>query len=257
MPLSVGPEWKKSTKLITDFSNITQDDPDMHLEPAELDLGKKIKAPKEVMLEELSLLNNKGSRMFKMRQQRVERFVFENNPDLQNQGSMNLISSLVGEIAADLHQSGVKMEVELPEAEAGRDAAGEEPGDSTPQEKRRECVKTYLSPWERAMKGDEELLATMRVEMPGPHLHHDPPTFKSFNRTALPYGGLENAPPVLLQPPEVPLASEEPELLTPVRDVSLRPSFNRTPMGWVFRGEPSRIHVEMDAGPFDVETEDL
>ena len=30
------------------------------------------------MLEELSLLNNKGSKMFKMRQQRVEKFIVTN-----------------------------------------------------------------------------------------------------------------------------------------------------------------------------------
>lgn len=48
-------------------------------EAAELDLGTKIKTPKDVMLEELSLLNNKGSKMFKKRQQRVEKFIVENN----------------------------------------------------------------------------------------------------------------------------------------------------------------------------------
>lgn len=48
-------------------------------EASELDLGTKIKTPKDVMLEELSLLNNKGSKMFKKRQQRVEKFIVENN----------------------------------------------------------------------------------------------------------------------------------------------------------------------------------
>lgn len=33
------------------------------------------------MLEELSLLTNKGSKMFKLRQLRVEKFIYENNPD--------------------------------------------------------------------------------------------------------------------------------------------------------------------------------
>lgn len=47
-------------------------------EASELDLGTKIKTPKDVMLEELSLLNNKGSKMFKMRQQRVEKFIVTN-----------------------------------------------------------------------------------------------------------------------------------------------------------------------------------
>lgn len=47
-------------------------------EGAELDLGTKIKTPKEVMLEELSLLKNKGSKMFQMRQLRVEKFIVTN-----------------------------------------------------------------------------------------------------------------------------------------------------------------------------------
>lgn len=41
----------------------------------ELDLGTKIKTPKEVMLEELSLMKGKGSKMFRMRQQRVDKFI--------------------------------------------------------------------------------------------------------------------------------------------------------------------------------------
>lgn len=52
-------------------------------EAAELDLGTKIKTPKDVMLEELSLLNNKGSKMFKMRQQRVEKFIVTNENNVR------------------------------------------------------------------------------------------------------------------------------------------------------------------------------
>lgn len=52
-------------------------------EASELDLGTKIKTPKDVMLEELSLLNNKGSKMFKMRQQRVEKFIVTNENNVR------------------------------------------------------------------------------------------------------------------------------------------------------------------------------
>lgn len=45
-----------------------------------------------------------------------------------------------------------------------------------------EHVKTYVSPWERAMKDDDELKATMKPQMPGPHVHEDLPQYKSFNR---------------------------------------------------------------------------
>lgn len=48
--------------------------------------------------------------------------------------------------------------------------------------KRPVYTKTYISPWEKAMKGDETLLATLKTGMPGPHEHKDLPKFKSFNR---------------------------------------------------------------------------
>ncbi len=43
-------------------------------------------------------------------------------------------------------------------------------------------VKTYVSPWERAMKDDEELKETMKLKMPGPQVHKELPKYKSFNR---------------------------------------------------------------------------
>ncbi|TNM93907.1 hypothetical protein fugu_002083 [Takifugu bimaculatus] len=46
-------------------------------EDAEVDLGKKVSVPKDIMLEELSLTSNRGSRLFKMRQKRSEKYTFE------------------------------------------------------------------------------------------------------------------------------------------------------------------------------------
>lgn len=44
-------------------------------------------------------------------------------------------------------------------------------------------MRTYVSPWERAMRGNQELTATMRPNMPGPvQLHPELPLYKSFNR---------------------------------------------------------------------------
>lgn len=64
--------------LSSSSSSVLLTDDESDNEGAELDLGTKIKTPKDVMLEELSLLNNKGSKMFRMRQQRVERFIVTN-----------------------------------------------------------------------------------------------------------------------------------------------------------------------------------
>lgn len=57
-------------------------------EASEFDLGTKIRTPKDIMLEELSLAKNRGSKMFRMRQQRVEKFIYENNPDIFSSESM-------------------------------------------------------------------------------------------------------------------------------------------------------------------------
>lgn len=46
--------------------------------PEGLNLGKKISVPKDVMMEELNLSSNRGSRMFLERQKRAERFTLEN-----------------------------------------------------------------------------------------------------------------------------------------------------------------------------------
>lgn len=43
-------------------------------------------------------------------------------------------------------------------------------------------VKTYVSPWEKAMKGDECLIATLKPSMPGPIQRKDLPKYKCFNR---------------------------------------------------------------------------
>ncbi|KAM6251741.1 myozenin-3 [Porphyrio hochstetteri] len=42
-----------------------------------LDLGKKMSTPQDLMLEELSLRNNRGSQLFQQRQKRMQRFIFE------------------------------------------------------------------------------------------------------------------------------------------------------------------------------------
>ncbi|XP_019329403.1 PREDICTED: myozenin-3 isoform X4 [Aptenodytes forsteri] len=42
-----------------------------------LDLGKKVSTPQDLMIEELSLRNNRGSQLFQQRQRRMQRFVFE------------------------------------------------------------------------------------------------------------------------------------------------------------------------------------
>ncbi|XP_074476687.1 myozenin-1b isoform X1 [Sebastes fasciatus] len=232
---------KKAMKIITDLSNVSQNDDESDPEASEFDLGTKIKTPKDTMLEELSLNTNKGSKMFRMRQQRVEKFIVTN----ANKQNLEILLMCPPPVP--------------PKPEMPREEVMDE---ETEKEKRRKAyVPTYISPWERAMKGNEELTATMRSSMPGPiQLHLDLPLYKSFNRTALPFGGLDKVPKTLtFELSEFNDAGDEPEPLPSMQaDVRSRPSFNRTPIGWICSEDNSHIHMdEMDNIPFDGETDDL
>ncbi|XP_058477928.1 myozenin-1b isoform X1 [Solea solea] len=231
---------KKSNKIITDLSNISQNaDEESDSETPEFDLGTKIQTPKDLMLEELSLLKNKGSKMFKMRQQRVEKFIVTTN--LQNL----LMSPPPIPPKPELRKEVVEVEVDE-EAEKER--------------RRKQYVRTYISPWERAMKGNEELTVTMKGVMPGPiQIHPELPQFKSFNRMALPYGGYDKASKMLtFEMPEINVATEEPEPVPTLQaNIRSRPSFNRTPIGWICSEDNSHIHMDVDDMAFDGETDDL
>ncbi|KAJ8359511.1 hypothetical protein SKAU_G00160360 [Synaphobranchus kaupii] len=302
MPLSGTPapnKRKKSSRLITDLSHIAQDEYMAEPEASEFDLGKKIRTPKDIMLEELSLMKNKGSLMFKMRQKRVEKFIYENNPDVFTQDSMDHFQELVPSLGGKMDVGGQLVNghmVGYGYAGSGSKAPGDTPRgkavsqgekvrvNSTAQatwqtanttarveqrgehgaggslaKKKCENAKTYVSPWERAMKGNEELTATMKVHMPGPEAPHNLRMYKCFNRSALPYGGFDKASQLMtFQLPEVNAAIEDLEpTIVYQHDINSRPSFNRTPIGWIGSGETSHIHVEMETMPFDGETDEL
>ncbi|KAL7878031.1 hypothetical protein SRHO_G00046740 [Serrasalmus rhombeus] len=318
MPLSGTPappnKRKKTSRIITDLSHVTQNEYESEPEASEFDLGTKIRAPKDIMLEELSLMKNKGSKMFKMRQQRVEKFIYENNPDLFSPESMDNLQRLVPSLGGQMMdvggrlvgvqmvgQAGVGGHAPVPPPKPGSlgkgvgygiagggratggaagaagatgaagaggiviglaDASQSEESTKAALEKakkRKEYVKTYISPWERAMKGNQELMATMKAHMPGPCVQRDLPKYKTFNRTAMPFGGFEKAAQLMtFQLPDIDVVTEEPEpAVVYQHDISSRPSFNRTPIGWVGSGEPGNIHLEMETIPFDGETDDL
>nr|XP_015818394.2 myozenin-1b isoform X1 [Nothobranchius furzeri] len=234
---------KTASKIITDLSHISQNEDASDPDAAEFDLGTKIKTPKDVMLEELSLLKNKGSKMFRMRQQRVEKFIVTNE-NMQN--LQNLLMS----------PPPVPPKPTMPKEENVEESVNEE---AEKTKRRKEYVRTYVSPWERAMHNNEELTATMKPLMPGPiQIHLELPQYKSFNRMALPYGGYDKASKILtFELPETNAANEAPEPLpTQQADISSRPSFNRTPIGWVCSEDNSHIHTDPEV-PFDGETDDL
>lgn len=84
-------------------------------------------------------------------------------------------------------------------------------------------------------------------------------SFFYLDRMAIPFGGFEKANQLMkFQLPETEVTKEEPEpAVVYQHDISCRPSFNRTPIGWVASSEASSIHMETDAVPFDGETDEL
>jgi len=234
---------RKAKRIITDLANVSQNDDESDPEASEFDLGTKIKTPKDTMLEELSLLTNKGSKMFRMRQQRVEKFI------VTNENTQNLENLLMSPPPIPPKPEMRKVEVVV-----------EELKEEEKEKIKEEYIRTYVSPWERAMRGNEELTATMKACMPGPiRIHAELPLYKSFNRTALPFGGFEKLSKALtFELPEFNTDAEETEPLSNVQsDIRSRPSFNRTPIGWVCSEDCSNMLMDLDNMPFDGETDDL
>lgn len=74
----------------------------------------------------------------------------------------------------------------------------------------------------------------------------------------MPFGGFEKANQFMkFQLPETETKEEPEPAVVYQHDIGCRPSFNRTPIGWVGSSEPSSIHMETDGVPFDGETDEL
>ncbi|XP_029941575.1 myozenin-2a [Salarias fasciatus] len=222
-------------------------------EDIEMDLGKKMCVPKEIMLEELSLASNRGSRLFKMRQKRSEKYTFES---IQNQNNNQLNST------ADSHiENGNEADSSVTEENLSVSKPSEAPSDTPdtkmvadpdtiapgyggplkdiPPEKFNSTAvpKSYHSPWEQAIINDPALADTLVTRMPHLEPRADLPGYKSFNRVAIPFGGFGNAP----KPAPIKAVQVEnlPDLAELQGDDGVnRPSFNRAALGWVSSGGP-------------------
>ncbi|NWX85094.1 MYOZ1 protein, partial [Nothoprocta pentlandii] len=305
MPLAGTPapaKRKKSTKLI---GKLTHED--MPQEVSKLNLGKKISIPRDVMLEELSLLTNKGSKMFKLRQLRVEKFIYENNPDVFIDNSVDHFQRFIpsgGHYAGDAHGSGHGRMVggaaagqhgsskhhypPVPPRPGSKGAHGDGEGDHAGETagsggeggddaekgnkvfffplftdgksggKKVSVFKTYISPWERAMGISPEDKSHFTIDLLSYGPKADLPHYKSFNRTAMPYGGYEKAAKrMTFKVPQFEIGPLLPEsIILYNQNFSNRPSFNRTPIPWMASGDSSDYHIEVNV-PRSGETEEL
>lgn len=218
-------------------------------EDAEIDLGKKVSVPKDIMLEELSLSSNRGSRLFKLRQRRSEKYTFES---IQNSTNMQLngttISQSLNEHTTEVHSSetictdDLSTDTSIPPNPDSIAPGYAGPVKDVPPEKFNTVPKSYHSPWEQAIISDPALADTLTTCMPAPDQQPDRPVYKCFNRVATPFGGFGRTcspvPPVQSLPADMALP-DFPELQAQTSAASAasaplnRPSFNRAATGWV------------------------
>uniref|UniRef100_A0A669E6B7 Myozenin 3a n=1 Tax=Oreochromis niloticus TaxID=8128 RepID=A0A669E6B7_ORENI len=182
-----------------------------------LNLGKKISVPKDVMMEELNLLSNRGSRMFQERQKRAERFTVESAANTSNHSLvMNLQKTVAKKGSPDVLAPGYSG-----------------PLKEIPREKFNTTVipKSYCSPWMEALGDNEELLNTLNTQLPQPKQRLQPSNYRCFNRSPMPFGGAVASKRVI---PVISFEAVETQQLPGIAldRMCRRPNFNRAPRGW-------------------------
>ncbi|KAM7101199.1 myozenin-3 isoform 1-T1 [Ciconia maguari] len=225
-----------------------------------LDLGKKVSTPQDLMIEELSLRNNRGSQLFQQRQRRMQRFVFEHPSGYRKLPGLGVGGSrctekgdpegtanewMAGEDAGDqqtyhseLHVAALpqggppevpkKTEKVLQMSKVlNPDALA--PGYSgplkeVPPEKFNVTAipKGYRSPWQELLSDKDNTVHGKNQ----PPVRPSPWDFKSFNRTPAPFDRALVSD--LFSVPAVDLDN-----LSVLEVISHRPNFNRAAQGWV------------------------
>ncbi|XP_059554944.1 myozenin-3 [Myotis daubentonii] len=193
-----------------------------------LDLGKKLSTPQDLMMEELSLRNNRGSLLFQKRQRRVQKFTFElaasqrevaNSLELQNCHSELHIFPAGDPEDAQPEASRAKR-APSPSALAPGYA---EPLKSIPPEKFNHTVipKGYHCPW-------QEFVSYRDYQSNGRSHTPSPAQYRNFNKTPVPFGG-----PLVGETTSRTGTPFLPELTSGLELLRLRPNFNRVAQGWV------------------------
>ncbi|NXI51334.1 MYOZ3 protein, partial [Chloroceryle aenea] len=215
----------------------------------QLDLGKKVSTPQDLMIEELSLRDNRGSQLFQQRQRRMQRFTFEHPSGYRQVGRADCAHCLsplqAGEDGGD--QPSYHSELHVAASPQGGppevpkktekvlqmskilNPSALAPGYSSPlkevpPEKFNVTAipKGYQSPWQ-GLLGDKDDAVHGENQPP---MRPPPWDFRSFNRTPAPF---DRALVVdLFSMPALELDN-----LSALEVISHRPNFNRTAQGWV------------------------
>ncbi|XP_075959493.1 myozenin-2-like [Anarhichas minor] len=215
-----------------------------------LNLGKKISIPKDVMMEELNLPSNRGSRMFQERQKRVERFTLENiandayntntvHPEAfpppqifaQPQGEKeNQGFSIPGKHSLVMNLQKTVAKKGSPDVLAPGYSG---PLKDIPHEKFNTTVipKSYSSPWSQSLGDNIEFLEALRTQLPQLPQRQQPSNYRSFNRSAMPFCGAAVSERVI---PAIGFEAVESQKLPGIALGRMCPqtNFNRAPRGW-------------------------
>ncbi|NWS27290.1 MYOZ3 protein, partial [Polioptila caerulea] len=215
----------------------------------QLDLGKKMSTTRDVMIEELSLRNNRGSRLFQQRQKRVQRFVFEQPGGSHRTGKGDSEGTVNEQMVRENAGGQENYHSELHVAASPQGGPPEVPKKSEkvlhmskvlnpsalapgyssplkeiPHEKFNVTAipKGYRSPWQELF-GDRDNAVYGKNPPP-----MRPPAwdFRSFNRTPAPFDRA-------LVGELFPLPTVELDNLSVLEVISHRPNFNRVAQGWV------------------------
>ncbi|XP_049642914.1 myozenin-2 [Suncus etruscus] len=220
-----------------------------------IDLGKKVSVPRDIMLEELSHLSNRGARLFKMRQRRSDKYTFEN---FQYESKVQMNHNLAmqnGKLDGNNQEGGLQQAPftppNTPDPRSPPNPDSIAPGYSgplkeIPPEKFNTTAKYYQSPWEQAISSDPELLEALYPKLFMPEGKTDLPDYRSFNRVAIPFGGFEKASKMVkFKVPDFELLlTTDPRFMAFVNPLSGRRSFNRSPKGWASENIPIVITTE-------------
>ncbi|KAJ6668842.1 hypothetical protein lerEdw1_012328 [Lerista edwardsae] len=162
-------------------------------ESTELDLGKKVSIPRDIMLEELSLLSNRGARLFRMRQRRSDKYTYENLHFLSSKPRHHSEVMQCVQLNANGMDAGQQhapmTPPNTPDPRSPLNPENIAPGYSgplktIPPEKfnTTSVPKYYQSPWIEAISNDPELLEALYPKLFKPEAMPELPNFKSFNR---------------------------------------------------------------------------
>ncbi|XP_071975295.1 myozenin-2 [Engystomops pustulosus] len=236
----------------------------------DLNLGKKISVPRDIMLEELSLHNNRGARLFKMRQRRSDKYTFENFPyEMKPQTNVQQINQ--NGKSEDMSNESVQQTApqtppNTPDPRSPPNPENIAPGytgplKEIPPEKFNETAvpKYYMSPWQEAIVNDPDLLEALYPRMPTPGDKVDAPDYRSFNRAATPFGGFEKASKMItFKIPEYDLPSmNNLNFDMSIDSMRARKSFNRAPQGWISENPHIIVSSDIIFSPDVPESDDL